>query len=62
MFKGLPGVLLLCAARNGETSHAGLYNDASYGNVYRNTMESSCCRFPIDDDDGYSMASFSSMV
>ena len=82
--EGLPGVLLLCATRNGETSHAdvmedgiylsnrftrvfrsevetnpaitlhelyyqlathttashaGLYNDACYGNVYRNTLE-----------------------
>ena len=82
--EGLPGVLLLCATRNGETSHAdimedgiylsnrftrvfrsqveanpaislhdlyyqlathttashaGLYNDAFYGNVYRNTPE-----------------------
>ena len=82
--EGLPGVLLLCAARSGETSHAdvmedgiylsnrftrvfrseaeahpdislhglfyqlathttashaGLYNDAFYGNVYRNTLE-----------------------
>ncbi len=82
--EGLPGVLLLCATRNGETSHAdimedgiylsnrftrvfreiveetpaislhdlyyqlathttashaGLYNDACYGNVYRNTPE-----------------------
>ena len=82
--EGLPGVLLLCAARSGETSHAdvledgiylsnrftrvfrseveanpaisfhdlyyqlathttashaGLYNDACYGNVYRNTLE-----------------------
>lgn len=82
--EGLPGVLLLCATRSGETSHAdvledgiylsnrftrvfrseveanpaitlhelyyqlathttashaGLYNDACYGNVYRNTLE-----------------------
>ena len=82
--EGLPGVLFLCATRNGETSHAdvmedgiylsnrftrvfrsevetnpaislhelyyqlathttashaGLYNDACYGNVYRNTLE-----------------------
>ena len=82
--EGLPGVLLLCATRNGETSHAdimedgiylsnrftrvfrsqveanpaislhdlyyqlathttashaGLYNDACYGNVYRNTLQ-----------------------
>ena len=82
--EGLPGVLLLCATRSGETSHAdvledgiylsnrftrvfrseveanpaitlhelyyqlathttashaGLYNDACYGNVYRNTPE-----------------------
>ena len=82
--EGLPGVLLLCATRNGETSHAdvledgiylsnrftrvfrseveanpaitlhelyyqlathttashaGLYNDACYGNVYRNSPE-----------------------
>ncbi|MBO7604811.1 MAG: hypothetical protein J6S97_10440 [Bacteroidales bacterium] len=82
--EGLPGVLLLCATRNGETSHAdvledgiylsnrftrvfrseveanpsislhqlfyqlathttashaGLYNDDCYGNVYRNTLE-----------------------
>ena len=82
--EGLPGVLFLCATRNGETSHAdvmedgiylsnrftrvfrseveanpaitlhelyyqlathttashaGLYNDACYGNVYRNTPE-----------------------
>lgn len=82
--EGLPGVLFLCATRNGETSHAdimedgiylsnrftrvfrsqveanpaisihdlyyqlathttashaGLYNDAFYGNVYRNTPE-----------------------
>ena len=82
--EGLPGVLLLCATRSGETSHAdvmedgiylsnrftrvfrseveanpaisihelyyqlathttashaGLYNDASYGNVYRNTLQ-----------------------
>lgn len=25
--------------RSGETSHAGLYNDSFYGNVYRNTLE-----------------------
>ena len=82
--EGLPGVLLLCATRSGETSHAdvmedgiylsnrftrifrseveanpaislhelyyqlathttashaGLYNDACYGNVYRNTLQ-----------------------
>ena len=82
--EGLPGVLFLCATRNGETSHAdvmedgiylsnrftrvfrseveanpaitlhelyyqlathttashaGLYNDVCYGNVYRNTLE-----------------------
>ena len=82
--KGLPGILFLCAAASGETSHAdvmedgiylsnrftrvfrseveanpaialhelyyqlatrttashaGLYNDACYGNVYRNTLE-----------------------
>ena len=37
--EGLPGVLFLCATRSGETSHAGLYNDACYGNVYRNTVE-----------------------
>ena len=82
--EGLPGILLLCAARSGETSHAdviedgiylsnrftrvfrseveanpaialhqlyyqlathttashaGLYNDACYGNVYRNKMD-----------------------
>ena len=82
--EGIPGVLFLCATRNGETSHAdimedgvylsnrftrvfrsqvesnpaislhdlyyqlathttashaGLYNDACYGNVYRNTPE-----------------------
>ncbi len=23
---------------SGETSHAGLYNDACYGNVYRSTL------------------------
>lgn len=85
---GLPGILLLCAARSGETSHAdviedgiylsnrftrifrseveanpaiaihqlyyqlathttashaGLYNDASYGNVYRNKMDEFLC-------------------
>ena len=86
--EGLPGILLLCAARSGETSHAdviedgiylsnrftrifrseveanpaiaihqlyyqlathttashaGLYNDASYGNVYRNKMDEFLC-------------------
>ncbi len=86
--EGLPGILFLCAARSGETSHAdviedgiylsnrftrifrsqvkanpaialhqlyyelathttashaGLYNDASYGNVYRNKMDEFLC-------------------
>ena len=86
--EGLPGILLLCAARSGETSHAdviedgiylsnrftrvfrseveanpaialhqlyyqlathttashaGLYNDACYGNVYRNKMDEFLC-------------------
>ena len=26
-----------------EISHAGLYNDASYGNVYRNKMDEFLC-------------------
>jgi hypothetical protein len=37
--EGLPGVLLLFATRNGETSRAGLYNDTFYGNVYRNSLQ-----------------------
>lgn len=36
--EGLPGVLMLCATHT-TASHAGLYNDSCYGNVYRNTME-----------------------